>query len=137
MAKRYIGDAVITLVFDERASTSSQNMYKGTISAGGKRWRFSGLGASPHDSARLAADSPLIFDRLASSIVSFAVSGHAPAATARAIEDAASWDTWDNGSLRVRRSKKGAAHTTWETPRNNPTRKRRAAKRGRARKTRR
>ncbi len=122
MAKRYIGDATITLAFDERASTSSQNKYRGTVRAGGKTWKFSDLGASPHDSRTLAADSPVIFDRLARAIISFAVNGDAPESVRAAIEDATAGYTNESGEYMVRRS----------AVRKNPTRKRRTSKRTRS-----
>ncbi len=109
MAKRYIGDAVITIHYDDRHQD-----YRGSIAAGGKTWRFTDL-HGPRAGFSHSVDSPLAYDKMAASAVGFGsyYSSHnrgddlpdwAPsAATADAIDEATAYEQNDRGEYRVRR----------------------------------
>lgn len=65
MPKRYIGDAVIDIRYDDRHQD-----YRGTITAGRHKWKFDGL----HE-PRMgfgSVDSPSAYDQMAVSAASFA-----------------------------------------------------------------
>ena len=114
MAKRYIGDAVVTITFHDSGD------YRGTVSANGKTWRFSDLHApAVGHGAGIAYDSSEAYDSMAASAVAFGSyysTGNRgddcpdwapPADVADAITDAACWAQDDQGSYLVRRSPKG------------------------------
>lgn len=122
MAKRYIGDAVVTIKYHDATSTR-QDDYRGTVSAGGYSWRFDGLRAAPAGfGPGIGYDSPEAYDEMAKSAVSFGgyytthnrgddVPDWAPLPeVADAINDATSWAMRDDGSYEVRRSRTGPAH---------------------------
>jgi hypothetical protein len=108
MAKRYIGDAVITINYDDRHQD-----YRGSISAGGKTWRFTDL-HEPRAGFGHSVDSPIAYDKMAASAVGFGSyytthnRGDAPdwapsASVADAIEAATAYEQNDRGEYRVRR----------------------------------
>lgn len=111
MAKRYIGDAVITIKYRDRGD------YAGTVSAGGHTWRFEDLHA-PAGGLPYAYDSSQAYDKMAESAVGFAsyyttynrgddTPDWAPSAeTADAIAEATEWAQDDHGEYEVRRSAK-------------------------------
>jgi len=114
MAKRYIGDAIITIEYVDG------NEYRGTIRVSGHTWRFSDLHA-PTAGFNFAYDSPRAYDEMAQSAVSFGsyyATGNrgddapdwAPSAeTADAIAEATEWAMNDRGEYEVRRSAEGSA----------------------------
>jgi len=114
MAKRYIGDAIITIEYVDG------NEYRGTIRVSGHTWRFSDLHAPPAG-FNFAYDSPRAYDEMAQSAVSFGsyyATGNrgddapdwAPSAeTADAIAEATEWAMNDRGEYEVRRSAEGSA----------------------------
>jgi|HubBroStandDraft_4_1064222.scaffolds.fasta_scaffold45355_2 hypothetical protein len=118
MAKRWIGDAVVTIEYAGEKDGRSQ--YKGTIKAGDHTWRFADLG-SPMGGFRTGSDSPEAYDEMAGAAASFAsyytthnrgddVPDWAPSPEiADAIDEAVSWAQDDKGNYQVRRSPKGKA----------------------------
>jgi hypothetical protein len=118
MAKRWIGDAVVTIEYAGEKDGRSQ--YKGTIKAGDHTWRFADLG-SPMGGFRTGSDSPEAYDEMAGAAASFAsyytthnrgddVPDWAPSPEiADAIDEAVSWVQDDKGNYQVRRSAKGKA----------------------------
>lgn len=117
MAKRYIGDAVITINY----KGGLQDEYVGTISApgpSGKRvtWKFAEL-YPPRSGFNFGYDSAKAYDKMAASAANFGsyystmnrgsdTPSWAPSATvADAIEAAVAFDQDDQGNYRVRRSK--------------------------------
>lgn len=116
MAKRYIGDAVITITYRDRGD------YAGTVCAGRKCWRFDELRGPAIGFGRgIAYDSPRAYDEMAESAVGFGsyytthnrgddVPDWAPSAdVADAIEEATAWAQDDRGNYEVRRSLRGRA----------------------------
>ncbi len=112
MAKRYIGDATISI------SLQDDDSYAGTISVGRKRWKFDSLHAPRAGlGAGVAYDSAEAYDEMAQAAVSFGsyYTSHnrgddtpdwaPPASTADAIDDGAAWAMEDDGRYEVRRSK--------------------------------
>ena len=113
MAKRYIGDAVVTIEYHDDGD------YRGTIAAGGTTWRFDGLHA-PKIGFRGGAgyDSPAAYDEMAKSAVSFGSyyttynrgsdtpEWAPPVEVADAIDAAVSWAQDDRGNYEVRRTKR-------------------------------
>ena len=116
MAKRYIGDAVVTITYHDAGD------YRGTVTAAhGFTWRFRDLHAPATGlGAGVAYDSPEAYDKMASSAVGFAsyyttynrgddVPDWAPPAEiADAIEEATVWAMDDRGEYEVRRSRSGS-----------------------------
>jgi len=109
MAKRYIGDAVITIAYRD------QGDYAGTIRAGGYTWRFDNLWPSQSGfGPGIGYDSPEAYDQMAQSAVNF---GSNPSEeswspseeVASAIADATQGAMDDQGNYEVRRSAKGMA----------------------------
>ena len=112
MAKRYIGDAVVTITYHDSGN------YRGTIQVGKHTWKFDDLHA-PAMGFRFAYDSPEAYDTMAESAVSFATyyssdnrgedtPDWAPSpAVADAISEATNWAQNDQGKYEVRRSAKG------------------------------
>jgi|SRR5580692_7469902 hypothetical protein len=129
MAKRYIGDAVITIENTGRTSDNRAN-YKGTIRVGKYTWRFDNLasgvgGVSSGRGYGYPDDSPEAYDEMAQNAVSFAsyYTTHnrdpedtpewaPPPEVADAIEEAISWASSESGdgTYEVRRSPKGEVH---------------------------
>lgn len=126
MAKRYIGDAVITITYRDRGD------YAGTISVPKekKTWKFDdlhapGAGLGPG----VGYDSPKAYDEMAGSAVAFGgyytthnrgddVPDWAPKPeVADAIDEATSIVTDDQGNYEVRRSPNGKAYSTRGNPR--------------------
>lgn len=119
MARRYIGDAVITIEYDGEQDGRSQ--YKGTVRAGKHTWKFDNLG-SPMGGFRTGSDSAQAYDEMAQSAVSFGSyysSGNrgddtpewAPSEEiADAINDAVGFAQRDDGTYEVKRSPSGKAH---------------------------
>jgi hypothetical protein len=126
MARRYIGDAVITITYHDAGD------YRGTIRANGKAWRFRDLRAPVCFS--LASDSPEAYDRMAAAAVSFgsyyttdnrgpcalgsgmdefADRGYPDGETADAIEQATGCSMDDRGRYAVSRSPNGP--TRWNS----------------------
>ena len=117
MAKRYIGDAVITIEYVGETPDGRGN-YKGTVRAGKHTWRFDEL----HSGVGGGGDSPEAYDEMAQSAVSFAsyYTTHnrgddtpewAPSPeVADAIDEAVGYAQRDNGEYEVRRSPGGKAH---------------------------
>ena len=115
MAKRYIGDAVITIEYHDSGD------YRGTVRAGNHAWRFDDLHA-PRAGFSHAYDSPEAYDKMAGSAVSFAsyYTTHnrgddvpdwaPPPEVADAIEEAVAGAQDDRGEYEVRRSPKGKVH---------------------------
>src|ERR1700678_2363160 len=115
MAKRYIGDAVITIEYHDSGD------YRGTVRAGNHAWRFDDLHA-PAMGFSHAYDSPEAYDKMAGSAASFAsyYTTHnrgddvpdwaPPPEVADAIEEAVGWAQDDRGEYEVRRSPKGKVH---------------------------
>lgn len=113
MAKRYIGGAVVDILYRDRGD------YAGTVSVGRKyTWRFSDLHAPPAGlGSGVAYDSAVAYDKMASSAAGFGsyYSSHnrgddtpdwAPSArVADAIEEAVSWAQDDRGEYDVKRSR--------------------------------
>lgn len=111
MAKRYIGDAVITITYRDRGD------YAGTVCAGRKCWRFNELRGPAIGFGRgVAYDSPKAYDEMAESAVGFgsyytthnrgdAPDWAPPADVADAIEEATAWAQNDQGDYEVRRSR--------------------------------
>lgn len=110
-ARRYIGDAVITLEI-EHEGMGPRVEYKGTIRAGGYSWRFDKLSVPIFNKG---SDSPEAFDEAAASAAGFGsyyttynrgddVPDWAPSPeVADAIDEAVSFATNDQGSYFVRR----------------------------------
>lgn len=128
MAKRYIGNAVVTIEYRDRGD------YAGSISVPNGRggrfvWKFENLNP-PRAGFSHAYDSAQAYDKMAGSAVSFGAyyetgnRGHdtpdwAPRAeVADAISNATAGDTDDQGTYYVRRTKTGKAYKS------NPGRKR-------------
>jgi hypothetical protein len=116
MAKRYIGDAVITIEYIDETPDGRGN-YKGTVRVGKHTWRFDEL----HSGVGGGGDSPEAYDAMAEGAVGFASyystgnRGEAPEwapppEVADAIEEAVSWAQDDRGEYEVRRSPKGKVH---------------------------
>ncbi len=142
MATRYIGDAVVRIEYV--GEEDGRSMYKGTVRAGKKTWRFSDLG-SPVGGFRFASDHPRAYDAMAASAVAFGsyyttdnrpergsdeLRGMPSGAVADAISEATSWAQDDRGEFAVRRSKKGEAVPEGRAWRENgPQRGRRGAAR--------
>ena len=117
MAKRYIGDAVITIEYVGETPDGRGN-YKGTVRAGKHTWRFDEL----HSGVGGGGDSPEAYDEMAQSAVSFAsyYTTHnrgddapewaPPPEVADAIDVAVGYAQRDNGEYEVRRSPKGKVH---------------------------
>jgi hypothetical protein len=119
MAKRYIGDAIVTVEYAGE-SPDGRSQYRGTIRAGGHTWPFSDLG-SPVGGFPTGGTSPEAYDKMAASAVSFAsyyttdnrgddVPAWAPPPeVADAIAKATEWATDEEGrgQYQVRRSPKG------------------------------
>ena len=117
MAKRYIGDAVITIEYVGETPDGRGN-YKGTVRAGKHTWRFDEL----HSGVGGGGDSPEAYDEMAQSAVSFAsyYTTHnrgddapewaPPPEVADAINEAVGYVQRDNGEYEVRRSPKGKVH---------------------------
>lgn len=113
MARRYIGDAVISVEYEGTNFASNHDNYRGTITAYGKSWKFDKVGIP---GSRHAADSPLAYDKAAAAAVAFGsyytthnrgddVPEWAPAPeTADAIDEATSIVMDDQGRYLVRRS---------------------------------
>lgn len=110
MAKRYIGDAVITISYRD------QGDYAGTITVGKLTWRFDGLHAPRSGFARgVAYDSSHAYDVMAASAASFGSyftsrnrgrdtpDWAPPPDVADAIDEATSWAKNDRGDHDVRR----------------------------------
>jgi hypothetical protein len=111
MAKRYIGEAVVNILYRDKGD------YAGTVSVGrGVSWRFEGLKAAPRGfKSGVAYDSPEAYDVMAASAVSFASyftshnrgsdvdESYPPAEVADAISEASSWAMDDKGTYHVRR----------------------------------
>ena len=126
MAKRYIGDAVITITYHDTAEDPRAADYRGTIQAGGHTWKFDGLHA-PASGFRFAYDSPQAYDEMAVSAVGFATyyswnnrgddtPSWAPSAdVADAIAEATQWAQDDRGKYEVRRTPKGKAASVGES----------------------
>lgn len=126
MAKRYIGDAIITIQYRDRGD------YAGTIRAGGHTWHFEDLYA-PAGGLPFAYDSPEAYDKMAAAAVSFGsyYTTHnrgsdtpewaPPAEVADAIEEATAWATDEEGKglYEVRRSPGGQGRFR-ENPRRPP-----------------
>jgi hypothetical protein len=126
MAKRYIGDAVITI---ENVGRTDDNRakYEGTVRVGKYTWKFDDLasgvgGVSSGRGYGYPDDSPEAYDAMAGSAVSFAsyYTTHnrgddapewaPPPEVADAIDEAVGWAQRDNGEYEVRRSPKGKVH---------------------------
>lgn len=119
MAKRYIGDAVITITYRDRGD------YAGTVCAGRKCWRFEDLHAPRSGFGRdqngrgISYDSPRAYDKMAESAVGFGsyytthnrgddLPDWAPSANvADAIAEATQWAQNDRGDYEVRKSRGG------------------------------
>jgi hypothetical protein len=123
MAKRYIGDAVITIEYVGETPDGRGN-YKGTVRVGKHTWRFDELhsgvgGVSSGRGYGYPADSPEAYDEMAQSAVSFAsyYTTHnrgddvpewaPPPEVADAIDEAVSIVLRDDGTYEVRRSPEG------------------------------
>jgi hypothetical protein len=116
MAKRYIGDAVITIEYVGETPDGRGN-YKGTVRVGKHTWRFDEL----HSGVGGGGDSPETYDDMAESAVSFASyyttdnryeapEWVPPPEVADAINEAVGYAQRDNGTYEVRRSPKGKVH---------------------------
>ncbi len=70
MARRYSGDVTVDLLWDDRG------YYKGRVSWPGGSFDATGLRLSPHDSRRLAADSPEAYDAASEAALGFASNDH-------------------------------------------------------------
>lgn len=115
MARRYIGDAIVDIRYDDRHSD-----YRGSVSAGGRTWKFTDL-HEPRIGFGHGVDSPEAYDKMAVSAVGFGsyytthnrsddVPDWAPnPETADAIDEAVSWATDEagRGQYEVRRSPNG------------------------------
>jgi hypothetical protein len=107
MAKRYIGNAVVTIAYHDDGD------YRGTVSAGGYTWRFSEL-HPPRIGFKFAYDSPEAYDEMAASAVSFGsyYDSERPddpsEEVASAIGDAAAWAQDDRGEYEVLRKPRRA-----------------------------
>jgi hypothetical protein len=118
MAKRYIGDAVVTIEYTGQ-SADGRSEYAGTVRAGGHEWTFDHLGSGVGGPrGGVASDSPAAYDEMAQSAVGFASyyttdnRGDAgewapPPDVADAIADAVNVVLRDDGTYEVRRSPKG------------------------------
>lgn len=96
MAKRYIGDAVVTITYHDEGD------YRGTVSVKGYRWRFDQLRAPAVGlGSGVAYDSPIAYDKMAAAAVSFGAYEH------DVIADATGWAMDDRGEYAVRRSPRG------------------------------
>jgi len=118
MAKRYIGDAVVTIKY-VGTDRDGRDEYVGTIRVENYAWKFSSLYAPAVGfGAGVAYDSPAAYDSMAKAAVSFGsyyttcnrgddVPDWAPdAETADAI-DAAAWDRDESGEYSVSRKPVG------------------------------
>jgi hypothetical protein len=126
MAKRYIGDAIVTIAYHDSGD------YRGTIRAYKHTWKFDGLRApAMGHGPGIAYDSSEAYDRMAVAAVSFggnfgthnrgggpdtsdetlAAEGYPDAETADAINDATTCVMTDNGRYEVRRSAGGLVRT--------------------------
>lgn len=136
MAKRYIGDAVITLTVEHGGLASAPRAeYRATIRAGGHSYTTTIEPKSQR--GNLAA--PHALDNAAQALVEYVVDpGPFRTRLTKADSEAFARATRDartiGGNYRVRRS---AAQSAPARAKRNPARKPRAAKRGWARKTRR
>jgi hypothetical protein len=110
MAKRYIGDAVVTITYHDAGD------YRGTVRVGNHSWAFDDLHA-PAGGIRFAYDSPEAYDMMAASAVGFGsyystgnrddAPDWAPSEeTADAIAEATQWAQNDRGGYEVRRTQK-------------------------------
>lgn len=120
MAKRYIGDAVVTIVYHDSGD------YRGTVRAGDHSWHFEDLHA-PRMGFSFAYDSPEAYDEMARSAVSFGsyYTTHnrgddtpewaPPPEVADAIDEAVGWAQDDQGTYEVRRSPSGKAREMEDT----------------------
>ena len=114
LATRYIGDLQIAIEYYD--TPGARWKYRGTVSAGEHRWKFSDLGSPPRTEP---ADSAIVYDHMAASAASFATyytthnrgddtPSWAPSASAADAFDEAAWDHGENSGYYVRR---GKAHT--------------------------
>lgn len=109
MARRYIGDAVIDIRYDDR-----HNDYRGSVTAEGYTWKFTDL-HEPRYGFGHSVDSPEAYDKMAASAVAFGsyytthnrgddLPEWAPSpSVADAIDNAVSYATNDKGQYEVRR----------------------------------
>jgi hypothetical protein len=132
MARRYIGDAVITIMYHDAGSKSGRREdYRGSVRAGGYTWKFDELHA-PAMGFSFASDSPEAYDKMAASAVSFGsyYTTHnrgddvpdwaPPAKVADAIDEATVWAMTDSGRYQVRRSRDGDVYASEAGMRRNP-----------------
>lgn len=118
MAKRYIGDAVVTIAYHDSGD------YRGSVKVGRHTWAFRDLHAPPAGHRKgVSYDSPEAYDSMAAAAVTFGsyYSSHnrgsdtpdwAPRPeVADTIEEATSWATDDRGRYAVSRSPGGP--TRW------------------------
>ncbi len=113
MARRYIGDAIVDIRYDDRHSD-----YRGSVKAGGRTWKFTDL-HEPRYGFGHGVDTPEAYDKMAASAVAFGSyytthnrGGDTPEwapspSVADAIDDAVSYVINDKGQYEVRRSLKG------------------------------
>lgn len=112
MARRYIGDAVVYILY------RGGDVYTGSITVGNRSWVFEDLKAAPVGFGGEGYDSPRAYDAMAAAAVSFGAyyttrnRGDAPEwapapDVADAIEGATAWATDDQGTYFVARSKGG------------------------------
>lgn len=111
MATRYVGDAVVKILF--LGITGGRPTYRGTVHAGEHRWAFDDLRVPSVGSGPC---SPKAYDRVASDAVSFGAyytslnrgddvpDWAPPANVADAIEEAAMWVQLEDGEYEVLRS---------------------------------
>ncbi len=143
MAKRYIGDAVITLHYEPnhpQRAKGRHRWYRGSVRVGRKLWTFASFGASHESDTYRAPDSPRSFDRLAGEVVHMGVDGWAPDNIRSALNAATRGARNPYGEYMVYRTPgrdaasdaaEDYAHEPRRRARPNPTRKRRAPKRTR------
>ena len=119
MAKRYIGDAVVTIEYGDDGA------YHGNVRFGQYVWKFGDLHA-PRMGFRFAYDSPEAYDEMAQNAVSFGsyYTTHnrgddvpdwaPPPEVADAIEEAVGYAQRDDGTYEVKRSQTGKARELHE-----------------------
>lgn len=109
MAKRYIGDAIVTLTYKD-ATHKIKDHYAGTVKVGRYSWRFIIHPAPAGFGPGIAYDSSEAYDDIAASAARFGSTPHGDDPdkhTAREIDDAVSGWMDDRGRVAVARSHGG------------------------------
>ncbi len=71
-AKRYSGNATISIALDDAGSIGNRQNYRVTITQGGKRGKAMNISAPIRGGSGVGVDSPKMFDEVAQSALAFA-----------------------------------------------------------------